>query len=43
MIYYEEAAVESLDFGPPIKVLQYLLEVWPAKSGTVPFGGMGGD
>lgn len=25
---------ESIDFQPPIKVLQYLLETWPAKSGN---------
>ncbi|XP_035715111.1 rho GTPase-activating protein 100F isoform X3 [Folsomia candida] len=31
MIHYD-MSVESVDFQPPIKVLQYLLETWPAKS-----------
>ena len=32
MVFYD-GSLESLDFQPPIKVLQYLLEVWPSKSG----------
>ena len=32
MVHFDGSA-ESLDFQPPIKILQYLLEVWPAKSG----------
>ncbi len=33
MIHYD-ISQESIDFQPPIKVLQYLLETWPAKSGN---------
>jgi len=33
MVHFEPST-DSIDFNPPIKVLQYLLETWPAKSGN---------
>jgi hypothetical protein len=33
MLQSEEG--KDLDFGQPISVLKYLLEIWPTKSGNV--------